>query len=440
MYLSVKATAMPKVLMLSLGSRGDMEPFLAIAAVLGKQNWEVTCAFPEQFRELVAHEGYGFKPFTRAFLDLIEGPQTRKVMGRAGNPISRTVSLIRLAVQSLGIQKTLVAETHDFLHETHYDLVLYHAKCPYASAWSMAHPGRAILLLPVPCLHHPVDHYAAIGMKGSKNRGRLLNRLSYWLINQVKAVLISKAGKRYQHDLPGLRFGRAQVYRHMLVREQVWYSISPALFPQPDYWPAVARIIGYRDRDKTRHWEPEEALSTFLARHDKILFISFGSMINQRPGAVTTALIQVLRRLDIPAIINSSWGGLEVPDECPEQVLFVKDIPYDWLMPQVYAVVHHGGSGTTHSALRYGCASLIIPHIIDQFFWNQLLADHGLSPRGIPINRVTAQRLEPLLLDLWTNPAYKSRSIALGKRIAQEGSEEELLQLLGDFMSPTGAR
>ncbi len=110
---------------------------------------------------------------------------------------------------------------------------------------------------------------------------------------------------------------------------------------------------------------------------------------------------------------------------------FVERIPYDWIFPKVYAVIHHGGSGTTHTALRYGCAVMIIPHIIDQFLWNTLISDKGVGPKGIPIKSFKKQLLEPKLLDLFNTKAYRGRA----EGIAEEMSKEKLDDLFYKVLS-----
>ena len=92
----------------------------------------------------------------------------------------------------------------------------------------------------------------------------------------------------------------------------------------------------------------------------------------------------------------------------------------------MYGVVHHGGSGTTHVALKYGCVSMIIPHIIDQYLWNDLLCSLGVGPKGIAINKITKENLEPKILDLIRNPSYKANALRLSGEMREENLRDEL--------------
>jgi UDP:flavonoid glycosyltransferase YjiC (YdhE family) len=102
-------------------------------------------------------------------------------------------------------------------------------------------------------------------------------------------------------------------------------------------------------------------------------------------------------------------------------------VPYDLIFPKIYGVIHHGGSGTTHMALKYGCASMIIPHIIDQFAWNSLLADLGVGPLGVKINKITTKSLEPKIIELMNNKKFKERAEEIKTQMAQENFKYKLL-------------
>jgi len=119
--------------------------------------------------------------------------------------------------------------------------------------------------------------------------------------------------------------------------------------------------------------------------------------------------------------------GLVQPNKHPEHIHFVKNIPYDWIFPKVFAVVHHGGSGTTHSALKYGCASLVIPHFIDRFFWNKTVHKLRAGPKGISIKKLNKDNFEKILLD---NKIYKENAELIASNMDIEKSTEPLMRLI----------
>ena len=413
-----------KAILFSIGTRGDMEPFLAIAQILKERDWEVICVFPEQFREMVEEMGFKFEGFTREFLDMINSEETKKVMGGQGSVFSRFKILIRISKAGIRLSKSMIGLQHDVLQRENPDKVLYHPKCNYNLIWGMENPNKSIMVSPIPGTAHVVKHVTLFG-----NYGKPLNIFTAWLGNTVRAVVIKKSAKGFSINKKS-KITISAIKKAMLKKEKTFYSISPSLFPRPKYWPQCAQVVGYYERDKTAHWQPDESLLSFIEANEKIVFISFGSMTNNTPKEKTQSIVNVLKKHKISAIINTSWGGLVELNDAPLHVHFVSNIPYDWIFPRVYAAVHHGGSGTTHTALKYGVPSLIIPHIIDQFFWNRTLAGLGLGPKGIPIKKLNEKDFEPLLLDLINNPSYKENAREISAKMKAESDPEKFYKMI----------
>lgn len=154
-------------------------------------------------------------------------------------------------------------------------------------------------------------------------------------------------------------------------------------------------------------------------------------MTNPAPEEKTQIILDILDRHQIAAIVNTAAGGLSEPTNYDKNlVYFISQIPYDWIFPKVYAVMHHGGSGTTHLAIKYGCASLIIPHIIDQFVWNKLIHEKALGPKGIKIGNLNDKILVERIIDLLENPIYKEKAKKYSLQMQGENLQCELLNLI----------
>ena len=419
-----------KYLLLTIGTRGDAEPFLAIGDLLQQAGHEVIIALPEQLCPLAEDTGLPFEALDRRFLELLEGETARNFMGQKGSAISRVMQLIRLSRQSMSVQDNMILEQRNLLLRHTPDRVVYHPKCLVARAWGIAHAGQSIGISPIPNWLHPVREYPHIAV--SRNLGRRGNLLTYRFINWATALMSARFMKPFRQDFPGKSLHRRAIAHYMQRQERMLYLISPSLFPRPDYWPDQAKVLGYFERPKTNSWEPDPTLVRFMDRFrtEDITFITFGSMINARPEVTTDHIVRVLSRLGIPAIINTSSGGLLHRESTAENIHFVNNIPYEWIFPQVHSVVHHGGSGTTHTATKHGCPSLIFPHIVDQFFWNERVADLGLGPRGVKIKHLSEELFERLLLDLRGNKDYRAKAQWLQKRMKNEGKTEALLEEL----------
>lgn len=390
---------MDKILLMSLGSRGDMEPYLALGEELKDAGHEIAFCMPAQFQSLAQQVSTKFYPMTSDYLNLIDDPEVKKITGQIGSGLSRIRTLFKLLRDTKSIQEQLIRDQKNADHSFQPDVIIYHIKCGYPVMAALRAGRRVELLIPMPCLVHPVRDLPAIGM-GQFNF-RLWNKLSYAVTN---SALISQAligyGNKVMQEWNWAPMKKKEVKTFLLEEVPIEYPISSELFPRPDYWPDHVRITGFRERNKSKHWTPPLALTNFLAAYPKPLYIGFGSMINGQPLKVGADLIQIATTLNIPMIINTSWGGIEIKETIPDHVHIIGDAPYDWLFDKVCAVVHHGGSGTTHSALRFGLPQLIIPHIVDQFLWMKLVHKAGFGPLGFPIKKWNKDRINDAILAL----------------------------------------
>lgn len=375
---------MKKILLVSLGSRGDMEPFLAKGAELQKSGHKIAFCFPSQFESLAKEVSPIFFPMTEQFLALMDDPQVKKITGQIGSGWSRLRTILRLLKSTKPIQQQLIRDQRAADEAFQPDQIIYHIKCVYPVIAALRFNRQVELLSPVPCLLHAVNHEPAIGFGSPKSPW--WNKMTYSIANYA---LIHQAILGYGN--PVLKQWRTKPLKKkelktfLLKRLPVEFAVSQALFPRPKYWPKQAIITSFRERDKLKDWKPSEALLAFLNEYPDPLYIGFGSMINGKPKEVGRVIVETCSELNQPVLINTSWGGIELNEELPENVFVVSDIPYDWLFNKVCAVVHHGGSGTTHSALRFHKKQLIIPHIADQYLWNRLIHQAGYGPLGFPI-------------------------------------------------------
>ena len=420
-----------KAVLFSLGSRGDIEPHFALGEILKDQGWDVVYVFPEQFRDMVEVTKSSFYGFTKEFLDvLLTGDQFKVISSRDSSRIKRLQTLLSLARKSIKINTEVTLRQKEIIELEQPDYVFYNQKCVYPVVWEFKNPGKGIFVHPFPCFLHKVTHHSIIGFGGGGNFGFLLNSLGYFIQSLAISVATYFSTKKFHKELIGKSISPLHIRKKLLTKTKSIYTISPSLFAEPSYWPENAHVVGYNERQKANNWQPDKALSHFLQTYQKITFITFGSISNTDPKKKTNAILNVLIKHRIPTIINTSWGGLIQPDNHPEHIYFLNNIPYDWIFPKVYAVVHHGGSGTTHSALKYGCANLVIPHFIDQFFWDKTVYNLGVRPKGVSIKKLNVVNFEKILLDLLKNKKYKIKAESIAENMENEKNVEELMRLI----------
>jgi sterol 3beta-glucosyltransferase len=412
-----------KIILTSIGTRGDIEPFLAIGKILKEKGHQVIFASSGQFRELTESCDLEFASLGKKLDDLSESDAARDVARTffgGGSRIKKFFAIIKLVRNLKGAGKEKELKLYELIKQERPDRIVYHQKNAYPLIWECKNRGKTIFVSPFPYLHYVKGHPFLVF---SKNYGEFINKLTFKLYDfgLVTATMIFKKMLQINDKIT------RKELKNIIHSRKFIYTISPSLFPRPDYWESNVKILGYQELKRKTDWKPEKKLTEFIEKHEKILFITFGSMLNPEPELKTKIILEILERNKIPAIINTADGGLIKPDKFnSELIYFISQIPYDWIFPKMYAVIHHGGSGTTHLAIRYGCATMIIPHVIDQFVWDKIIYDMGVGPKGIKINRINSKNLELKVLELLNNRSFKEKSEKIGNQMQKEDFKDEL--------------
>ena len=214
-------------------------------------------------------------------------------------------------------------------------------------------------------------------------------------------------------------------------RETVWtglpmiYGVSPNLLPPPLDWSPNVHLCG-QWLVRTPDWIPPPALEDFLAAGNPPIYVGFGSMRGFDNGRLVSALIEALagRR----ALFHPGWSGID-PTALPDNFLVIGDTPHDWLFPRTAAVIHHGGSGTSHSAARAGVPSIVTPFAGDQFFWAERLRLAGVSPPPVDGRRPTTAAFADAL-GYAAEAKVRSRAAALGEKMRGENGVADAVAAL----------
>ena len=162
----------------------------------------------------------------------------------------------------------------------------------------------------------------------------------------------------------------------------------------------------------------EPALEAFLLRDPPPVYVGFGSMVEKRAAALTAAAIDAIRAVGRRALIGSGWAGLNRYAGAADDVFVADTLPHAEVFPRVDAVVHHGGAGTTTAAARAGVPQVVLPHILDQFYWVHRVEVLGIGPRGIPVDLVTADVLSDRLDAAIGDQRIRERASTIGRAVA----------------------
>jgi UDP:flavonoid glycosyltransferase YjiC (YdhE family) len=171
-------------------------------------------------------------------------------------------------------------------------------------------------------------------------------------------------------------------------------GFSPQLVPRPPDWPANVSVTGCWYHRSDADWRPPADLARFLAAGEKPIYIGFGSMIDRDPQGLTQILVQTVANLGVRAVLARSWGWGDPAGYSQDPNIFLlNEAPHEWLFPRMAALVHHGGAGTAGAAARSGVPSVVVPYIADQPYFGWRLERLGVAPRALPRSRLTARSL-----------------------------------------------
>jgi len=418
-----------RIAIIAPGSRGDVEPYIALGKGLKRAGHFVRLVSHHNFAELVDAHGLEFWPVDIDVQEIAQSADMRKLIG--GGNFLRVMSQMAKEAQRgalLGAKVGLSACRG-------MDLLLTGLGGLYVGL-ALAEKLELPLIQAYYIPFTPTRLYPSFLIPTPPFRlGGSLNRLSYHLAQQVMWQGFRSADKLMRQEvlnIPSAPFWGP--YKDLnSTHHPILYGFSPSVIPQPSDWADNTHITGYWFLDQGDEWTPPQALVDFLQAGPPPIYIGFGSMSSRDPQSTTKLVIQALAQSNQRGIILSGWGGLHSSD-LPDSVLMVDSVPFSWLFPQLSAVVHHGGAGTTAAGLQAGVPSVVIPFFGDQPFWGQRVFELGVGPAPIPLRKLTADRLSQAIQTAVNDPIMRQRAADLGSKIrAEDGvaSAVAVLQQLG---------
>ncbi|OIW26165.1 UDP-Glycosyltransferase/glycogen phosphorylase [Coniochaeta ligniaria NRRL 30616] len=198
------------------------------------------------------------------------------------------------------------------------------------------------------------------------------------------------------------------------------YCWSPALIPKPNDWQSEITIAGFYFLDLSSSYTPPQDLADFLAAGPPPVYIGFGSIVVENPNALTRTIFDAVTAVGCRALVSKGWGGLGVDSVgVPEGVFMLGNCPHDWLFDRVAAVVHHGGAGTSAAGIKAGKPTVVVPFFGDQPFWGAMIHRAGAGPEPIPNTKLNAENLAAAISEA-LKPETQARARELGARIKEE--------------------
>jgi sterol 3beta-glucosyltransferase len=404
-----------RIAVIASGSRGDVEPYIALGKGLQEAGHVVRLVTHQNYEALVRSHGVEFWPMKGDVQDVAQSAAMRDLLNK-GN------LLAILSLMGKEAQRAAVAMAQGGLDACRgMDVVLAGIGGLFV-ALALAEKLDLAMVQAFYVPFTPTHAYpSALVPPFPAWAGAVLNRPSYHAMRQMMWQMFRSAdrvARKQVLDLPAAPFWGP--YRsERLSSSPILYGYSPAVLPPPDDWDGNTHVTGYWFLDPANDWSPPPALLDFLQAGPPPVYVGFGSMSTRNPEESANLAVEALARTRQRGILLSGWGGMR-SNRLPETVCALDSAPFSWLFPRVAAVVHHGGAGTTAAGLRAGVPSVVVPFFADQPFWGRRVAALGVGPQPIPHKQLTVERLTQAINQAVSDQAMRQRAADLGSMIRAE--------------------
>ena len=375
-FLNFKPAQPMKITCLTIGSRGDVQPYIALCKGLLADGHSVRIATHAEFKDWVEGHGIEFAP--------VEGDPAE---------------LMRICIQNGTFTWAFLREANSKFRGWLDELLV--------SAWEACKGSDLLIESPsaMAGIHIAealgIPYFRAFTMPWTRTRayphafvmpehkmGGAYNYFTYLMFDNLFWKATAGQVNRWRNTTLGLP--NTSLEKLQPNKVPFLYNFSPSVVAPPLDYSDWIRVTGYWFLDEGQNYEPPDDLREFIemARRDgkKLVYVGFGSIIVPDPAKMTQEVVDAVLRADVRCVLSKGWSdrlegpGRDVPEvQLPPEIFQIKSAPHDWLFAQMDAAAHHGGSGTTGASLRAGIPTIVRPFFGDQFFFGARLEDLGVG-------------------------------------------------------------
>jgi sterol 3beta-glucosyltransferase len=415
-----------KLTLIAAGSRGDVQPYVALGSGLRAAGHSVHILASPDFQELVTAAGLQFSDMggstaevARSMESMLERGNFLEILSSMGTSARRMVA--QAAASGMEVCRgsdVIIAGLGGFFVGLALSEKLGIRFVP-AFVYPFT-PTREFPSVLAPATPFHLPGWA--------------NRLSHLLAQQMMWQTFRSAENQARRQV--LRIPPAPFWGPFGLFNRgggtVLYGYSRHVIPIPADWGDSMHVTGFWPLEPPREWNPPAGLLNFLESGPPPVYIGFGSMTHRKPGEVTELVLRALARTGRRGVLSAGWGGIG-EGTLPKSVFPLGSTPHGWLFPRMAAVVHHGGAGTTAAGLRAGIPAVVTPFFGDQPFWGERIHALGVGPKPIPRPRLTAENLAEAMDAAVSDAGMVGRAARLGEQIRAEDGITRAVEILKQF-------
>lgn len=409
--LNFKPTESLRITCLTIGSRGDVQPYIALCKGLIAEGHKPKIATHREFQEWVESHGIEFAPVEGDPAELMRicvenGMFTYSFLKEASATFRGWIDDLLSSSWKACQNSDLLIESPSAMGGIHIAEAL---QIPYFRAFTM--PWTRTRAYP---------HAFAVP---EHKMGGAYNYITYVMFDNVFWKAIAGQVNRWRKKELGLQ--RTNLEKMQPNKVPFLYNFSPSVVVPPLDYSDWIRVTGYWFLDEGKGWQPPKELTDFIskARADgkKLVYIGFGSIVVSDSAALTKTIVRSVQKADVRCILSKGWsdrldkkGASEPEVPLPDDILQIKSAPHDWLFTQIDAAAHHGGAGTTGASLRAGLPTIIKPFFGDQFFFGSRVEDLGV---GIYLRKLNVSVFSRALWEAVHSERMVIKAKVLGEQI-----------------------
>jgi len=412
-----------KITILTYGSRGDVQPFLALAVGLQKAGHTVKLVAPHRFAGFVG-------AYEIPIVPLVGDPEiiSQRLNDAGGNPIRMVRAMSdyvfsiadQVARQAFAACEDVDLIIHSFLFTTG----------GHSLARKLGIPDVSVQTFPI---FAPTRAFPPVSMPALP--AGLISYFFHWLTTQVfwhGGNLGFRQLQKAKPDTFDLNLHWPFTPDDSRLMTPLVLACSPTVIPRPADWSSPhIHIPGYFFLDMSESYQPPTKLRDYLANDEPPVCVTFGSMIHRDAKRIYQVVLEALKKTKKRAIILSGWSDLQ-DLSIPENVLVMDAVPHDWLLTRCKVVIHHGGAGTSAAGLRSGIPNLVVSFAADQPFWGARIHAIGAGPISIPVRKLTVDNLIAAIIEA-DGESIRNVAQATGRTIRAEDGVGQTVKFIEEY-------